>query len=292
MESREERLKKLMEAKQKLQERSSLPTVKKDEIGMSINTSSMNELKSTTTSLNNKIENISNSISTLKHAKEVLTINARKKTEVIFIIDRSGSVDGTEEIVSEGIAKIIRNERNKNRNEIITTVLFNEKPHTAFDRKPIDSVSRINYEADGGTALYDTLVSQIEKTKSTQAKDKVKPEQTIVVISTDGLDNCSNRTAYDAKKLIEERKNDGWIFIFLGTNFNVIDEALRLGINSDYAVEYDILRLPDNFKAIERALDDVYEKGTVTKDWSKPITDHKTLSSGDEKQYKKNLLGE
>lgn len=124
-----------------------------------------------------------------------------------------------------------------------------------------------------------------------QSRDTQKIEKTVVVISTDGLDNCSLRTNYEARRLIEERIDAGWEFIFLGTNFNVVDEARKLGIKASNAVEYDILRLEDNFKAIERALDDVYEKGTVTEDWSKPITDHKQLSYGDNKQYKK-LLGE
>lgn len=291
MDNREEKLKKLKELQQKIKDKNALPTVKKEEIGMSINTSNMNELKNSNNSINNKIKKISTSISTLKEAKQTLVTNAKKKTEVLFIIDKSGSVAGTEEIVSDGISKIIINEKAEKRNEIITLVLFNEKSHVVYKRTPINCVTRFDYEAKGETALYDTLVSQIEETKRNQEKDIVKPDKTIVVISTDGEDNKSKKTAYDVKKIIEDRKSAGWIFIFLGTNFNVIDEALRLGIDPDYSAEYDVLRLSDNFEAIKRALNDVYEKGTVTKDWSKPITDNKQLSSGENKQYKK-LLGE
>lgn len=118
---------------------------------------------------------------------------------------------------------------------------------------------------------------------SKQAKDPVKQDKTIVVTSTDVADNCSSKSVYNSRELIEERIKAGREFIFLGTNFNVMSEASRLGIKASNAVKYDTLRLSDNIKAIERALDDVYEKGTVTEDWSKPITDNK--------QYKK-LLGE
>ena len=291
MESREERLKKLMEAKQKLQQRNDLPTIRKEDLGMSIKSNALSELKQEEKSVKSRIEELSNSLATLRHAKEVIVAGSKKKTEVIFIIDKSGSVEGTESQVSAGIAKIISNEKSKGRNEFITTVLFNNKEDVICDRKPIDEVTTFYYKADGGTALYDTLIKQIKRTMNKQAKDTYKPDKTIVVISTDGLDNVSINSVSDSRKLIEDRTADGWEFIFLGTNFNVLKEADRLGIKSSNAVEYDILRLPDNFKAIERALDDVYEKGTVTEDWSKPITDNKRLSSGENKQYKK-LLGE
>ncbi|MDO4996202.1 MAG: hypothetical protein Q4E69_03405 [Bacilli bacterium] len=291
MESREERLKKLMEAKQKLQQRNDLPTIRKEDLGMSIKSNALSELKQEEKSVESRIEELSNSLATLRHAKEVIVAGSKKKTEVIFIIDKSGSVEGTESQVSAGIAKIISNEKSKGRNEFITTVLFNNKEDVICDRKPIDEVTTFYYKADGGTALYDTLIKQIKRTMAKQAKDTYKPDKTIVVISTDGLDNVSINSVSDSRKLIEDRTAAGWEFIFLGTNFNVLKEADRLGIKSSNAVEYDILRLPDNFKAIERALDDVYEKGTVTEDWSKPITDNKRLSSGENKQYKK-LLGE
>ena len=291
MESREDKLRKLREMQEKLKNRSSLPTIKKEDLVVGNSTMALNELTSTKNqSIDSKVENISSSLDVLKHAKEVLEANAKKRVEVVFIIDKSGSVEGTETKVSKGIDKIIAYQKKQGRNPLITTLLFNEDIEVVYNRLPIDAAKSIEYHADGGTALYDALVYQIEKTKMKQSLDINKIEHTIVAICTDGMDNESRHSRLDARKLIEERKNNGWEFLFLGTNFDVLDEALKLGINSKYAAKYNVERLEDNFEAITKALNDVYEQGHVSEDWSNPIKNNQ-LSSGENKQYKK-LLGD
>lgn len=293
MNSREERLKKLQEAKEKLSSRASLPTVKKEELQLSgISKIESLEVSVSKQSLQERINKTSTDIAILREAKEELIKNANKLIEVVILIDKSGSVSGTEPEVTRGLNSFIKREQLKHRNEIVTTVLFNHKQETKHDRLPIYRVGDFYYRADGGTALYDTIINQINKTKEKQSKDLQKPKQTIVVITTDGEDQCSINHSGSVRRLVEAQRKEGWQFIFLGTNFDVLNEAVRLGIKADNAVEYNPLRLSDNFHAIEKALDDIYEKGEVTKDWSKPITSHKQLTSGDEKTYTKRLLGD
>lgn len=291
MDSREEKLRQLREMQEKLKNRSELPTVKKEELIVGNSTTALNELSSTKNeSIDSRVKNVSTSLDVLKHAKAVLEANAKKKVEVVFIVDKSGSVEGTEDKVSKGIDKIIAYQKNKGRNPLITTVLFNENIKVVNNRVSLEKVESLNYEADGGTALYDALVYQLNKTKLNQSLEGNRIEHTIVAICTDGMDNRSRNTRLDARKMIEERTAAGWEFLFLGTNFDVLDEAARLGINTRYAVEYNVEKLEDNFDAIIKALNDVYEQGHVSEDWSKPITDNQ-LSSGENKQKRK-LLGE
>ena len=106
---------------------------------------------------------------------------------------------------------------------------------------------------------------------------------------TDGEDTTSKHYFhYDAKKVIKEKINSGWKFIFLGVNINVDKEAEKLGIPSSNATEYNPSRLEDNFQAMKLALEDVHETGDVSKDWSKPIKDNLRLDSP--KTYTKKLL--
>lgn len=292
--SREERLKKLKELQNNITQKGALPTIRKEDLVLSDCSSKINSLKASTTpeTLTERINKVSTSISTLRESKEKLLQYSKNQVEIVIIIDKSGSVLGTEQTVSNGIYNLTVRQKEKNRNEIITTVLFDTEMRKIHDRLPIEYVNRFDYQADGGTALYDSLVKQIIETKEKQAKDINKPKKTIVVISTDGKDEHSKKyNSYDVKNLIKERSEDGWEFIFLGTNFDVKDEAMRLGIKEANAVEYNPLRLTDNFLAIENALDDVYDRGEITKEWSKPITEHNQLSSGAAKTYTKKLLG-
>lgn len=293
--SREERLKKLQEAKERLTNRDSLPTIRKEDLELSTINSKMNSLQENTKKevINNRINEVRKSLSTLKEAKSLLKEIGSNQTEVVFIIDKSGSVGGTESQVSKGILNIINKEKSKGRKDIITTVLFDNYMTTIHDRLPIEYVNSFSYTADGGTALYDTLVKQINTTKLKQSSDILKPKNTIFAISTDGEDLHSEKfTSRDVRRLVKEQTDAGWQFIFLGTNFNVIEVAKKLGIKASNAAEYSTLRLSDNFKAIEKALDDVHETGEVTEEWSKPITGQKTLSAPDKKTYTKKLLGD
>lgn len=288
----EERLRKMKEMRENLANKSALPTIKKEDLALRNNKMQELEKSVKNNSLEERINNISNSINTLRESREKLLKYQNSQVEIVILIDKSGSVEGTEEIVSEGIYNMTQNEKKKNRSELITTLLFDIDTIKIHDRVPVEYADKFEYQADGGTALYDTMVTQINETKRKQSESETKPKKTIVIICTDGEDLHSKKyNCHDVRKLVKERQNEGWEFILLGANFNVKVEADRLGIKEKNAVEYDTLRLGDNFIAIENVLDDVYERGEVSDSWSKPITEHKQLSSGNDKPYTKKLLG-
>lgn len=279
-----EKLKKLLEAKEKIQQMEKQLVVK----------SSDTSLKEAMSSLKNKrdlnIEEKINNIITKSFESVLLQARqiANKETEVVFLFDKSASCNGVEYTTVNEFSRVIARENFKNRKDIISTILFNDKMETIHDRLAVREVKPFTYIASGNTALYDTLGTQIQKIKKEQMKDSKIPDKTIFVIMTDGEDNSSKKySAYQIRELIEERIQAGWEFIYLGVNVNVANEARNLGIKPSNAIEYDQYRLSDNFEAIKKALDSVANTGNITEDWSKPITDNRLLDKDNPKKYLK-----
>ena len=283
---RKEKLEKLLKAKEKLNSINNYPTVTKEDLNLTSLEERMHEITSKD-SLESRIDTLA------PKSYEEASIKLKKikddTIEVVFIFDRSGSCSGTERRIINGFDSVIDHERKKSRNDIISTILFSEEKEIIHNRLNIDYVNSFDYTANGGTSLYDTLVEELERIDNSQKKDLFKPKDTIVFIMTDGEDTTSKRYFhYDAKKVIKEKINSGWKFIFLGVNINVDKEAEKLGIPSSNATEYNPSRLEDNFQAMKLALEDVHETGDVSKDWSKPIKDNLRLDSP--KTYTKKLL--
>ena len=279
-----EKLKKLLEAKEKIQQMEKQLVVKSSDTSLKEAMSSLKNKRDL--NIEEKINNIiTNSFeSVLLQARQI----ANKETEVVFLFDKSASCNGVEYTTVNEFSRVIARENFKNRKDIISTILFNDQMETIHDRLAVREVKPFTYIASGNTALYDTLGTQIQKIKKEQMKDSKIPDKTIFVIMTDGEDNSSKKySAYQIRELIEERIQAGWEFIYLGVNVNVANEARNLGIKPSNAIEYDQYRLSDNFEAIKKALDSVANTGNITEDWSKPITDNRLLDKDNPKKYLK-----
>lgn len=203
-------------------------------------------------------------------------------TELVFILDKSGSMSGLEGDTIGGFNSLIEKQKCEDGEVVVTTVLFNEKMkyvHDRIDIKEVNKMTRKDYMANGCTALLDAVGNTIKHIvdKQKELKEEFIPEKTMVVITTDGLENSSVEYDYpDIRKLIEKQKELGWEFIFLGANIDVNREARRFGIDEDNAVEYkcDKRGVNLNYEALSGAVTEMRCCKTVSKDWHKEIDDY------------------
>ena len=165
-------------------------------------------------------------------------------TELVFIVDRSGSMGGLESDTIGGINATLAKNRALEGDANVSIVLFDTTVDVIVDRKPIAEVADLtekDYQVRGCTALLDALGDSIKHIKRVQGymPDEYKAGRVIFVITTDGLENASSRYSYaDIKRTIEARTEEGWEFIFLGANIDAVGEAGRLGIHADRAATY------------------------------------------------------
>ncbi len=200
-------------------------------------------------------------------------------TELVFIIDKSGSMSGLESDTVGGFNSLIEKQKAEGGDVVVTTVLFNHEMayiHDRLDIKQVKKMTRKDYTAEGCTALLDAVGNTVNHVIGVQStlKDEFVPGKTMVVITTDGLENSSKEFGYDAvKKLVERQKELGWEFIFLGANIDVYKEASRFGVDADKAVNYhcDSAGVGLNYEALSCAITEVKRKGSLGKAWRKEI---------------------
>lgn len=165
-------------------------------------------------------------------------------TELVFIIDRSGSMGGLESDTVGGINATLAKNRAAEGEAIVSIVLFDNTADVLVDRIPIAEVKDLtldDYQVRGCTALLDCVGDSIRHIKRVQGymPDEHKAEHVIFVITTDGLENASTRYSYaDVKRAIEQRTEEGWEFVFLGANIDAVSEAARIGIGANRAATY------------------------------------------------------
>lgn len=166
-------------------------------------------------------------------------------TELVFILDRSGSMAGLEADTIGGFNAMIEKQRGEPGEAVISTVLFDNETEVIHDRIPLDRVPRLTekeYYVRGCTALLDAVGGSIHHIGNVHkyARGEDRPEKTLFVITTDGLENASRRYTYDKVKSMIERQREtyGWEFLFLGANIDAAREAARFGIRADCAADY------------------------------------------------------
>ena len=200
-------------------------------------------------------------------------------TELVFILDRSGSMAGLESDTIGGFNSLIDKQKKVDGKAFVTTVLFDNQQKTVHDRVDLAEVAPMTekeYYVGGSTALLDAVgdtVTHIEQIHKYVRPEDV-PAHTMVVITTDGMENSSHRwRAADVKKLVEKKKEGGWEFLFLGANIDAVSEAARFGIDADRAVRYcnDSVGVRKNFSAVGKAMASLRRDACMPASWKEEI---------------------
>ena len=166
-------------------------------------------------------------------------------TELVFILDRSGSMAGLEGDTIGGFNAMIEKQRGEPGEAVISTVLFDNETEVIHDRVSLDRVPALTekeYDVRGCTALLDAVGGAIHHIGNVHkyAREEDRPEKTLFVITTDGMENASSRYTYDRVKAMIQRRRarHGWEFLFLGANIDAAREAARFGIAPERSANY------------------------------------------------------
>ena len=167
-------------------------------------------------------------------------------TELVMILDRSGSMGGLESDTIGGYNSMLKKQREEEGEVLVSTVLFDDRSEVLYDRVPLEKMPQMTekeYYVRGCTALLDAVGGAIRHIGNVHkyAREEDRPEKTIFVITTDGLENASREYSYGrVKKMVEQQKEKyGWEFLFLGANIDAIETAGRFGISADRSANYN-----------------------------------------------------
>lgn len=203
-------------------------------------------------------------------------------SEIVFILDRSGSMHGLEKDTIGGFNSLIAKQKEQPGSCFVTTVLFDNELQTVHDRLPLEKVPEMTgreYYTRGCTALLDAIgetVIHIETIHKYARPDDV-PGRTMFVIITDGMENASKHFSHsEIKRLIEKKKEaDSWEFLFIGANIDAVTTAGHLGIDAENSVNYhaDAQGTEVVYSAVCEAVGNVRARAPLGKKWNKKIND-------------------
>ena len=201
-------------------------------------------------------------------------------TELVFILDRSGSMSGLEADTIGGFNSMIAQQKREAGEALVSTVLFANDSTVIHDRLPLSEVPPLtekDYFTRGCTALLDAVGGAIHHIGNIHkyARREDVPEKTMFIITTDGYENASRRYDYEmVRRMIERQKEKyGWEFLFLGANIDAAKEAARFGIGADRAVNYkcDKVGTALNYEVIGEAVCSVRSARPLSADWKHRI---------------------
>ena len=205
--------------------------------------------------------------------------NKNQITELVFIIDRSGSMSGLESDTIGGFNSLIKKQKKEEGTCFVSTVLFSDKSEVLHDREPLADIREMtedDYEVHGSTALIDAIggaIKHITKVHRYIRPEDV-PERTMFVITTDGMENSSHKyTAKEVKKLVKKKEKEGWEFLFIGANIDSVETAGNFGIRQDRAVNYhaDSKGTRVLFESVCAQVSNVRKSKAVAADWGRAI---------------------
>ena len=201
-------------------------------------------------------------------------------TEIVFILDRSGSMAGLEDDTIGGFNAMIEKQKQEPGEALVSTVLFDNESEVIHDRvniQEIEPMTRKEYYVRGCTALLDAVGSAIHHIGNVHkyAREEDRPEKMLFVITTDGMENASRKYTYDRLKTMIERQKEkyGWEFLFLGANIDAAREAARFGISADRTANYhaDSEGTAVIYEAVSEAVCNVRASRPMTADWKKKV---------------------
>ena len=201
-------------------------------------------------------------------------------TELVFVLDRSGSMSGLEKDTIGGFNAMLQKQRRQEGDAVVSTVLFNTSAQVIHDRLPLERVGDLteeDYCVGGCTALLDAVGGAIHHIGNVHkyARPEDRPRRTLFVITTDGLENASRRYNYRKVKAMIERQKEryGWEFLFLGANMDAAAEAARFGIAPDRAAKYccDEQGTALNYEVISEAVSRVRRSAPLSAEWKERI---------------------
>lgn len=204
----------------------------------------------------------------------------KELTEIVFILDRSGSMSGLESDTIGGYNAMLDKQKVAPGKAIVSTVLFDDRCEVLHDRLDIKTVGPISdreYYVRGCTALLDAVGGAIHHIGNIHkyAREEDRPEKTIIIITTDGMENASRQYNYNRVKMMIERQKEkyGWEFIFLGANIDAVDVADRFGIGADRAANYhaDSEGTKLNYEVVSDAICSLRASKSLNTDWKDRI---------------------
>lgn len=201
-------------------------------------------------------------------------------TEIVFILDRSGSMAGLESDTIGGFNAMIEKQKQEEGEALISTVLFNGDSKVIHDRVDIQAIRPMtdqDYRVGGSTALLDAMGDAIHHIRNVHkyARQEDRPERTLFVITTDGMENSSRRYRLEkVKQMVEYQKEQhDWEFLFLGANMDAVKTAQRMGIDADRAATYcsDKVGTQLNYQVLGNVISTVRTTGVLGGGWKSRI---------------------
>ncbi len=201
-------------------------------------------------------------------------------TELVFILDRSGSMAGLESDTIGGFNAMLERQKKQEGKCFVSTVLFDDHSQVLHDRASLETVEKMTdaqYTVGGCTALLDALGDAIRHIGNIHkyARPEDVPEHTMFVITTDGMENASRRYgSREIKEMIRRQQEKyGWEFLFIGANIDAVETAARYGIAGDRAVNYNADQMGTRivYDAVAAAVSDVRGGRPLARGWSKEI---------------------
>ena len=201
-------------------------------------------------------------------------------TEMVFILDRSGSMAGLEKDTIGGFNSMIQRQKGEEGEALVSTVLFDNESaviHDRVDIRKVEPLTERQYFVGGCTALIDAIGGAIHHIGNVHkyAREEDVPEHTIFIITTDGMENASHRYSSDEVKAMVQRQKEkyGWEFLFLGANIDAVETAARIGIGQDRAVNFhnDEIGVKLNYQTVGETVCSLRRNAPISADWKSGI---------------------
>ena len=201
-------------------------------------------------------------------------------TELVFILDRSGSMAGLEADTIGGFNAMIEKQKKQNGECYVSTVLFDNESEVLHDRVKLSEIKLMtdrDYTVRGCTALIDAIGGAIHHIGNVHkyARAEDVPENTMFIITTDGMENASRKYTSDRVKMMIERQKEkyGWEFLFIGANIDAVETAARYGIGADRAVNYNADKEGTSivYESVANVVCNVRASAPLSADWSEDI---------------------